>query len=63
MPALHRRVAKERAISASRRNKWLYPFNFKPVGATGTPFFDLTTLPEAASCRACSSYRQGSLDS
>src|SRR5215831_8998275 len=26
-------------------------------------FFDLTILPEAASCRACSSNRQGSLDS
>jgi hypothetical protein len=37
--------------------------NGKPVDATGTAFFDLTTPPEAASCRACSSYRQGSLDS
>jgi len=63
MPVLYKSVAKERAISASRRDKWLCAFNFKPVGATGTAFFDLTTPPEAASCRACSSNRQGSLDS
>jgi hypothetical protein len=63
MPAIHRSVAKKQAISASRRDKWLCAFNFKPVGAPGTAFFDLTTPPEAASCRACSSNRQGSLDS
>jgi hypothetical protein len=63
MPVLHKRVAKEQAISALRRDKWLCAFDFKPVGATGLAFFDLTTTPEAASCRACSSNRQGSLDS
>jgi hypothetical protein len=52
MPTIQRRVAKEQAIWASSRDKWLCVFNFKPVGATGTAFFDLTTPPEAASCRA-----------
>ena len=63
MPVVHKRFAKEQATSASRRDKWLYAFDFKPLGPTGTGFFDLTTPPEAASCRACSSNRQGSLDS
>jgi hypothetical protein len=63
MPVIRKRVAKKQAISASGRDKWLCAFNFKPVGANGTAFFDLTTPPEAASCRACSSNQQGSLDS
>src|SRR5438045_7236817 len=44
---------KERAISLSRHDKWLSAFNFKSVGAGEPAFFDLTTPPEAASCRAC----------
>src|SRR6266480_4554023 len=44
---------KERAISLSRHDKWLCAFNFKPVSASEPAFFDLTTPPEAASCRPC----------
>ena len=36
-----------------RHDKWLSAFNFKAVGAREAAFFDLTTPPEAASCRAC----------
>jgi hypothetical protein len=63
MPGLDGRAAEKHAISGSRRDKWLWASNFKPVGATRTAFFDLTTPAEAASCRACSSNRKGSLDS
>jgi len=63
MPGLDRRAAEKHAILASQRDKRLCASNFKPAGATRTAFFDLTTPAEAASCRACSSNRQGSLDS
>ena len=63
MPGLDRRAEEKHGISASRRDKWLCASNFKAVGATRIPFFDLTTPAEAASCRACSTNRQGSLDS
>lgn len=54
------KIRMKEAISGLGRDKRLCAFNFKPV-ATG--FFDLTSPPEAASCRPCSSYRRRSLDS